>query len=185
MGLLTSTLIVIATVAFMEWVAYAAHKYIMHGWGWGWHKSHHEEHDEVFEKNDLYAVVFAGIAIALFALGAAYWPVLTPVAIGVTIYGFLYFVVHDGLVHQRWPFRYIPHRGYMKRLVQAHRMHHAVEGREGCVSFGFLWAPPVDALKDELRRLHKGRVRRRDEADVSAAASTSPQAADAPEHRVN
>ena len=47
----------------MEAVAWAAHKYIMHGWGWGWHKSHHEEHDGPFEKNDLYAIVFAIVPI--------------------------------------------------------------------------------------------------------------------------
>jgi beta-carotene 3-hydroxylase len=29
-----------------------------------------------------------------------------------TLYGALYFMVHDGLVHQRWPFRYIPRRGF-------------------------------------------------------------------------
>ena len=72
-------------------------------------------------------------------------------AAGITAYGALYALVHDGLVHQRWPFRHIPHKGYVKRLVQAHRMHHAVEGREGCVSFGFLYAPPVDKLSEELR----------------------------------
>jgi beta-carotene 3-hydroxylase len=68
-----------------------------------------------------------------------------------TAYGFLYFVVHDGMVHGRWPFRYVPRSGYLKRLVQAHRLHHAVEGREGCVSFGFLYAPPVRKLRDALR----------------------------------
>jgi beta-carotene 3-hydroxylase len=29
----------------------------------------------------------------------------------------------------------------MKRIVQAHRLHHAVESKHGTVSFGFLWAP--------------------------------------------
>ena len=51
--------IVIVTVALMEGVAKYSHKYIMHGWGWGWHESHHTEHDDAFERNDLYAVVFA------------------------------------------------------------------------------------------------------------------------------
>ena len=68
------------------------------------------------------------------------------------VYGILYFLVHDGMVHQRWPFRYVPRRGYLKRLVQAHRMHHAVDGRDGCVSFGFLYAPPVGELKRRLGR---------------------------------
>jgi beta-carotene 3-hydroxylase len=63
-------------------------------------------------------------------------------------------MVHDGLVHQRWPFRYIPRKGYLKRLYMAHRMHHAVRGREGCVSFGFLYAPPLDKLQAMLRQRH-------------------------------
>lgn len=147
-------LIAIAVVVFfvMEWVAWAAHKYIMHGWGWGWHESHHEPHDDTFEKNDLYAVVFAIFAIGLFVIGHfGELPVVSAVASGITLYGLFYFIVHDGLVHQRWPFRYIPHRGYAKRLVQAHRLHHAVKGKDDCVSFGFLYAPPVDQLAAQLK----------------------------------
>lgn len=136
----------------MEGVAWAAHKYIMHGFGWGWHKSHHEETEGLFEKNDLYAVVFSVLSIILFVVASQGYPLVGAVAIGITLYGIFYFVVHDGLVHQRWPFRAIPHRGYAKRLVQAHRLHHAVEGKDGCVSFGFLYAPPVESLSAELRR---------------------------------
>jgi beta-carotene 3-hydroxylase len=72
------------------------------------------------------------------------------------LYGLLYVLVHDGLVHRRIPFVKAPRRGYLKRLVQAHRMHHAVREREGAVSFGFLWAPRLERLRDELRR---GRAR--------------------------
>ncbi|MEF2551492.1 sterol desaturase family protein [Aurantimonas sp. A2-1-M11] len=147
---------VLAAIAFvvflgMEIFAWAAHKYIMHGWGWGWHESHHEPREGLFEKNDLYAVVFAVVAIALFVVGGFGYPVVTAIATGITLYGLFYFIVHDGLVHQRWPFRHIPHKGYAKRLVQAHRLHHAVQGKDGCVSFGFLYAPPVDQLKTQLR----------------------------------
>ncbi len=147
-------LIVILTVAGMELFAYAAHRWIMHGkLGWGWHKSHHEARAEnsIFEKNDLYGIVMSIVSITLFALGASVWWPLTWVAVGMTIYGFIYYFVHDGLVHQRWPFRAVPKRGYLRRLYQAHRLHHAVEGREDCVSFGFIYAPPVDKLKAELR----------------------------------
>nr|WP_280514494.1 sterol desaturase family protein [Chthonobacter albigriseus] len=153
-------MIVVGTVVVMEGVAYASHRWIMHGWGWGWHQSHHEEHDGIFEQNDLYAVVFAGVAILLFAVGAAHSPSLFYVAVGVTIYGALYFVVHDGLVHQRWPFRRVPKSGYLKRLVQAHRLHHAIEGKDGAVSFGFLYAPPVDELRAALKRRHGRRLGR-------------------------
>ncbi|MDF7659182.1 sterol desaturase family protein [Erwiniaceae bacterium L1_54_6] len=149
---LLNTLILLSTVVLMEVVAALAHKYIMHGWGWGWHLSHHEPHHNKFELNDLYAVAFALLAIVLIFLGVkGLWP-MQWIGAGMTVYGALYFMVHDGLVHQRWPFRYIPRRGYLKRLYMAHRMHHAVRGREGCVSFGFLYAPPLPKLQAALRQ---------------------------------
>ena len=72
-----------------------------------------------------------------------------------TLYGFLYFLAHDGLVHRRWPFRHVPRRGYLKRLYQAHRLHHAVQGKEGCVSFGFLWAPTEAGFQRELQQVRR------------------------------
>ena len=95
--------------------------------------------------------MFAGFAVLLFVAGSYIHPVVKALAWGITIYGILYFIVHDGLVHQRWPFRYIPHRGYAKRLVQAHRLHHAVRGKDDSVSFGFLYAPPIEKLHAQLR----------------------------------
>jgi beta-carotene 3-hydroxylase len=159
--------IVVATVAFMEWFAAWSHKHIMHGWGWGWHKSHHEPHDEALEKNDLYAAVFAGVAILLFWIGTSYWPIWW-IAVGITTYGLLYFLLHDGLVHQRWPFKYIPRRGYLKRVYQAHRLHHAVDGKEGCVSFGFIYAKPTEQLLDELKQRKAERRNQREAVDASA-----------------
>lgn len=146
--------IILCTVAAMEGVASLAHRYIMHGWGWSWHRSHHMPRRGWFETNDLYAVVFAALAIALIAWGAwgaaGCWP-LQWIGTGMTLYGVIYFLAHDGLVHQRWPFRYVPRRGYLRRLYLAHRLHHAVNGKEGAVSFGFLYAPPVAALQHTLR----------------------------------
>lgn len=152
MTILGPILIVGLTVVVMEGIAYSVHRWIMHGpLGWGWHRSHHEERHGSFEKNDLYAVVFAALSIALFMIGSRWWSWLWWVGTGVSVYGVIYFVVHDGLVHQRWPFRHVPRQGYFRRLYQAHRLHHAVEGRDGCVSFGFVYAPPVDDLKAQLR----------------------------------
>lgn len=154
MLVLWNTLIVLLTVVIMEGVATFSHKYIMHGWGWGWHLSHHTPRHSWFELNDLYAVLFAVLAIVLIAVGTAgVWP-LQWIGAGMTLYGLLYFIVHDGLVHRRWPFRYVPRRGYLKRLYLAHRLHHVVRGKEGGVSFGFLYAPPVEKLQAELRRQH-------------------------------
>jgi beta-carotene 3-hydroxylase len=30
---------------------------------------------------------------------------------------------------------------YLQRIIKAHLVHHKTTGREGAVSFGFLWAP--------------------------------------------
>jgi len=143
--------IVAVTVIAMEAVAFAVHRYVMHGWGWGWHRSHHEQRRGLLEKNDLYALVFTAISLAFFTLLARLWPPFWWVGVGTLVYGLLYTLLHDGLVHRRLPFARSPRRGYLKRLVQAHRLHHAVGTREGAVSFGFLYAPPVRKLRRQLR----------------------------------
>ncbi len=150
MSVLEIILVVTATVIGMEFFAWWAHKYIMHGWGWGWHRDHHEPHDNVLEKNDLFGVVFAGFAISLFIIGALWSPLLWWIGVGITIYGMIYAFIHDGLVHQRY-FRWVPKRGYAKRLVQAHKLHHATIGKEGGVSFGFVFARDPAKLKQELK----------------------------------
>lgn len=149
-------LIVLASALAMEFVAWSSHKYIMHGFGWGWHRDHHEPHDKVLEKNDLYALVGAAISISMFAVGSplvlgarAWWPG-TWIGLGVLVYGVIYTLVHDGLVHQRY-FRWVPKWGYAKRLVQAHKLHHATIGQKGGVSFGFVLARDPVTLKRELR----------------------------------
>ena len=144
-------LIVIGSVAATEIFAIWLHRYVMHGPGWFLHRSHHEPRKGYFEINDLYALVFAILATALFIIGGLYWPPLWYVAVGITLYGVLYSLVHDGLVHQRIPMMgFVPKKGYMKRLVQAHKLHHAVQTREGAVSFGFLWAQDVAKVKRQL-----------------------------------
>ncbi len=150
MSWLEKLAIVAFMVLFMECFAWATHKYVMHGWGWGWHKSHHEEHDGWFEKNDYYAIVFAIVPIVLFTVGL-WWEPLWWAALGITVYGGIYAFVHDMLVHQRGGFRWVPKQGYFKRLLQAHRLHHAVEGKDGTVSHGFLFARKPAVLKAQLR----------------------------------
>lgn len=150
-----STIAIIATVlgavVFMEGFAWWAHKYVMHGWGWAWHRDHHEPHDNPLERNDLFAIVFASIVIAMFAIGHYMSDFLWWFALGITIYGLIYTLVHDGLVHKRY-FEWVPKRGYAKRLVQAHKLHHATIGKEGGVSFGFVLARDPAKLKADLRR---------------------------------
>ncbi|AKM07652.1 sterol desaturase family protein [Pelagerythrobacter marensis] len=156
MSVIAAILIVIATIIAMEGVAWASHKYVMHGFGWAWHRDHHEPHDNVLERNDLFALVGAAMSIAMFALGSPWimgegaWPPAMWIGLGIMGYGVIYTLVHDGLVHQRY-FRWVPRSGYARRLVQAHKLHHATVGREGGVSFGFVFARDPARLKAELK----------------------------------
>jgi beta-carotene 3-hydroxylase len=63
-----------------------------------------------------------------------------------------YFTMHEVLVHKRLPPPFTPRAGsYLAHLVAAHHLHHAVHTREGAVSFGFLYAPPLPKLRAQLR----------------------------------
>src|SRR5947208_3361759 len=107
-GMLNSIAIVAVTVVAMEGVAAAVHRFIMHGWGWSWHRSHHHsKRAGFFELNDLYALLFAALSILLFWLGARIAP-LWWVGLGMVVYGVLYGLLHDALVHRRMPFPKAP-----------------------------------------------------------------------------
>src|SRR6187399_1141541 len=70
MGWLAPTLIALVALVAMVGVAWASHKYVMHGFAWSWHRDHHEPHDGLLEKNDLFGLVGATLSIAMFALGS-------------------------------------------------------------------------------------------------------------------
>ena len=112
---------VVALVA-MEAVSYAMHRWVMHGAGWGWHRSHHEpRRGRRFEENDRFPIVFALLAMVLFATG--HWSV----AIGVTAYGALYALVHEVYIHRRVRIR-LPRTRYLDWLREAHADHHRTGG---------------------------------------------------------
>lgn len=143
-------LLFLGAFAFMEGFAWFTHRYVMHGFLWVWHRSHHEPRQGVFELNDLFAVVFATPAIVCIYLGVHGLRALLPIGVGITAYGFVYFMFHDGLVHRRYPVPLDGKSKFWKRLIQAHRIHHAVATKDGCVSFGFLVAKPARELKAQL-----------------------------------
>ena len=149
------------TIAAMEGLAYGAHRWVMHGPGWFLHESHHRTRTGPFEYNDLYAVIFAIPSFILLLGGAQYgwWWGCTWIGAGIAAYGAIYFGFHDWIVHQRLPGRFVARSTYMKRIVQAHRLHHVVETKEGAVSFGFLVAPRPEVLKVELAKGDRAGVR--------------------------
>lgn len=149
------------TVVLMEGFAYAMHRWVMHGPGWFLHESHHRPRTGKWELNDLYAVIFAmpSIALIVWGCGDGHSANFVWVGTGIAAYGAIYFGFHDAIVHQRIPHRYVPRSAYMKRILQAHRLHHVVETKTGTVSFGFLWAPKPEVLKDALRARRNEGVR--------------------------
>lgn len=161
MSLFAGLLLFIGTVAAMEGVAYAAHRWIMHGPGWFLHASHHRAQPGRFEANDWYAAIFALPSVLLITGGLNWgWGAWSAwVGAGIATYGFIYFCFHDVVVHGRIPHRYVARSPYMKRIVQAHRLHHAVETKAGAVSFGFLVAPRAERLKAALAQRGREGVR--------------------------
>jgi beta-carotene 3-hydroxylase len=41
---------------------------------------------------------------------------------------------------------------YLQRIIKAHHIHHATRTKDGAVSFGFVYAPPLDKLKAAAKR---------------------------------
>jgi beta-carotene 3-hydroxylase len=150
----------LGALAAMEVVAYVGHRWVMHGFLWNLHKSHHEPRTGHFEKNDWFAVMGAAPSILLILWGslqgfnATWW-----VGMGIAGFGAIYFGFHDIIVHRRIKHSWNPQQRYLKRIVQAHRLHHVVESKDGTVSFGFLYAPPIRALKAQLEANGKGKIR--------------------------
>jgi beta-carotene 3-hydroxylase len=123
----------------MEGVAWFTHKYIMHGFLWSWHKSHHEPRHGMFEKNDLFALVFGSIAAILIIIGSHNLDWKFFLGIGISIYGLAYFLVHDVFVHQRIKLFRNTKSTYFSAMRFAHKIHHKTTGKHGAEAFGFLF----------------------------------------------
>ncbi len=136
-----SALIFIATFLFMEGVAWFTHKYIMHGFLWIWHESHHKVHNHKLERNDLFAVVFSIPSILLLFFGYGNNPYLTAIGFGILAYGVFYVMFHDVIVHQRIKWYPKKRSKYLNRMIHAHYIHHKVHTKENAEAFGFLYAP--------------------------------------------
>lgn len=143
MNILINIGIVIATFCAMEGVAWLAHKYLMHGLLWSWHKDHHDPDlkDGFFEKNDLFFVVFALPSMLCYLLGS-FVPDLSflfYIGIGISIYGMVYFLIHDVYIHKR--FKWFKHLDspYSRAILRAHGAHHVSKVKEEGESFGLLF----------------------------------------------
>lgn len=137
-------LITILAFVSMEAVAWLTHKYVMHGLLWSLHKDHHtKETTSFFEKNDYFFLIFAIPGIICLGLGS-FIPELSLlfyIGLGITIYGFAYFTVHDIFIHQRFKLFRNTDNFYLKAIRRAHKMHHKHLGKEDGECFGMLLVP--------------------------------------------
>lgn len=142
MKILLNALIFVAMAAYMEYVAWFTHKYVMHGFLWILHEDHHRPKDRGFQKNDLFALFFSFVSFVLIYSGLRWqWTPLASAGFGVALYGVGYVLFHDVMFHRRIRGLRIRSRGrYLQRIVRAHRVHHQRGGRSDSVSFGFLYA---------------------------------------------
>jgi beta-carotene 3-hydroxylase len=141
---MTSIAIVVAALCAMEGVSYLTHRFVMHGFGIGLHRSHHTANDGGFELNDLYPLMFSSVAIAAFAVGTiASVRTLLLVGTGITLYGLSYLFVHEIYIHRRLA---LINRRYrlLEWMKASHRIHHLFGGEP----FGML----VPLVPKELRR---------------------------------
>ena len=139
---------------FMEFVAWSNHKYVMHGFLWKWHKDHHRKdrqeylpeknENRTFEKNDRFFIVYALPTIVLMITGFMFANYsLVYISIGISLYGFTYFVVHDIIIHKRVhvPFLFKNHNFYTKAILRAHTAHHRPKSKTDFQNYGLLIFP--------------------------------------------
>ncbi|PZU83538.1 MAG: beta-carotene hydroxylase [Chryseobacterium sp.] len=136
-------LIVLVTFFLMEGLTWLIHKYVMHGFLWVLHRDHHDHsNDPPLEKNDYFFVIFAIPAIILMYIGSLEnFSFYFYIGLGVTIYGFAYFFVHDIFIHQRIKILKNTQNPYLLAIRRAHKQHHKHIGKERGECFGFLWVP--------------------------------------------
>lgn len=127
----------------MEWNAWFLHKYVMHGFLWSLHIDHHQPTGKAYQKNDFFAIFFAVPSFLFILFDSLYSiPTLGAIGYGVMAYGFVYFLVHEVIIHRRWKFFQIRNNWYIEALNVAHKKHHAHTGKEDGENFGMLWVTP-------------------------------------------
>ena len=136
--------ITLSTFLAMEFVAWFAHKYVMHGFLWYLHKDHHQREPGFWEKNDAFFLIFAIPSASCYIIGSAavgMFPLFF-VGVGISLYGLAYFLVHDIFIHQRFKIFTRTKNKYLKAIRKAHKVHHKHLDPSHGECFGMLVVPP-------------------------------------------
>jgi beta-carotene 3-hydroxylase len=147
MQIILNILILVATFFFMEFVAWFAHKYIMHGFLWVLHRDHHVQPKGFIQRNDTFFLIFAVPSWLFIMFGMMngndfrVW-----IGFGIMAYGIAYFLFHEVLIHQRFKqirkllFKNLENP-YLKSVVKSHHIHHKYLDKNPGESYGMLIIP--------------------------------------------
>ncbi len=126
----------------MEFIAWSAHKYLMHGILWKVHEDHHQPTNSWFEKNDFFFLIFAIPSWLCIMLGLMYgYNFIVGFGFGIALYGVIYFLVHDVLIHRRFKWFDNTQNRYFIAVRKAHKVHHKNRFKEDGKCFGMLIVP--------------------------------------------
>lgn len=134
----------LALIGMEFWAAFV-HRHIYHGILWPVHRSHHRKSRKGrCELNDVFVVAHALVAMGVLAAGVlSMQPTLTASGAGISAYGILYALVHDGYIHQRLPLRVLDRFSMFRRIREDHLYHHT--GDPGAHFGLFFWNRKYDS----------------------------------------
>ena len=160
--------VALPVAAAMEPWARLLHGRVWHHALWQIHRSHHSHRRGRFEANDALSAAHAPIATALIMIGCNLHGAASAIAIGIgagmTAFGVCYVIVHDGLVHGRLPVAFLARFAWLRRIRDAHRIHHA----RGAAPYGLFLGPR------ELTRAPRARGGRPSVLPTAAPAPAAP-----------
>jgi beta-carotene 3-hydroxylase len=144
--------LVVGLVVMEPWSRWV-HGQLWHGRFERWHASHHRPREGRFEANDWLSFGHALLSVPMWVVPmlvapAPGWDFVWGFAWGMSAFGIMYAVFHDGLAHGRLPVGRLRRVRWLARVAAAHRTHHATGGPP----FGFFLGP------QELRRHRAARV---------------------------
>lgn len=125
-------LLVIAGFAGMEIFSYLVHRFLFHGVLWRIHQTHHKPRKFFLELNDVFSIIFALVSIVLMFSGNTD---AFSIGLGIAIYGFVYFVIHDFFTHRRF-LSFNSKNKILRTIRAAHQRHHQSAEKHGLEPFG-------------------------------------------------
>jgi len=137
MQVLSNIGIIILTIALMEALSWAMHKYLFHGPLWFIHKTHHQQRHGWFELNDLFSIGFAALALWLMWIGHIILDYRFWIGTGISTYGTIYFIFHDWFIHNRFK-AFKSNNRYLSGIRRAHKIHHKSTEKNPSEEFGLL-----------------------------------------------